>query len=410
MPPATVASLVIAPGEDTIAVGQSLQLTAVVRDSAGRVLAERAIIWAVSDSTVATVNSSGVVTGLSVGTVAAIATSDGASDTASLSIDRVPISTEGRVLVFSSSIGVPDRTEGNTTYANIKDIFVSRADGSDRVNLTSHDAHDTEPSWSADGKWIVFTSTRGGNRDLYTMRDDGTRLRRVTTAPEDDGYGRWSPDGTKIVFFSRRVPSGFPPFAPQTLGDLYLIKPDGTSTVNLTNTPQSDEWYPAWSPDGTRIAYVRSDYGPGQFGGMFVTSRHFYVMNADGSDQRVFFEVPADHSPDAISWSADGKRIAFSVLDRVSAPFFSDFLIFVANADGSNPKQLSHPDANDRYPAWSPDGTRLLFSSGCCGEGWGFDMTGISTMNADGSGSYVTVEAQNGRRALTESPAAWRIP
>ena len=320
------------------------------------------------------------------------------------------IASDARVLVFSSSIGVPDRTEGGTTYSNINDIFISQADGSDRVNLTSHDAHDTEPSWSADGKWIVFTSTREGSRDLYTMRDDGTQLRRVTTAPEDDGYGRWAPSGTKILFFSRRVPSGFPALAPQTLGDLFLINPDGTGTVNLTNTPQSEEWYPAWSPDGKKIAYVRSDYGPGQFGGMYETSRRFYVMNADGSDQLVLFELPADHSADAISWSPDGKRIAFSVLDRVSAPFFTDFLIFVADADGSSPKQLSQPDANERYPSWSPDGTRLVYSWGCCGEGWGRDMTGVSTMNADGSGSHVTVQSENGRRALTESPAAWRNP
>lgn len=143
--------------------------------------------------------------------------------------------------------------------------------------------------------------------------------------------------------------------------EIYVMEPDGGNPLNLTNHP-ADDWSPAWSPDGSRIAFVsdrENDHGSVQC---------IYVMNADGSDAHELIEDYYNDHPD---WSPDGKRITFTSRED----------IYITNADGSGqPLNLTESPEKDAFPVWSPDGSQIAWLSGDDGN-WQ-----IFVMNVDGSG------------------------
>jgi Tol biopolymer transport system component len=117
--------------------------------------------------------------------------------------------------------------------------------------LTAGVAHDNFPSWSPKGDRIAFTSDRDGDYEIYTIRPDGTDLRRLTNSPGNDAHNSWSPDGEWIVFTSVR--GGFKdemaltPFNPQPSGDLWVMRPDG-SDVRMLTDDQFEDGTPSWLP------------------------------------------------------------------------------------------------------------------------------------------------------------------
>jgi Tol biopolymer transport system component len=134
--------------------------------------------------------------------------------------------------------------------------------------------------------------------------------------------------------------------------ELYAINADGSDPVNLTNHPWVD-WRPAWSPDGTRIAFAASGL--------------IKIMNADGSD--VVLLAKGTHP----AWSPDGAKIAFTGSPDVNSD------VYVMDADGTNRVNLTRHPATDWEPAWSPDGTRIAFATDRDGN------REVYVMNADGS-------------------------
>ena len=160
--------------------------------------------------------------------------------------------------------------------------------------------------------------------------------------------------GIVLVALFAPVPSGATGAAPARGlafargGDIWLARADGTRPVNLTRTPRANEYTPAFSPDGDRIAFVGYRHGNGEI----------YVMNADGTGlKRLTSHKGEDLTP---AWSPDGRRIAFAS-NRAG-----EFEIFVMNADGRAVRRLTRI-AKGPYgsysPAWSPDGRTLVFSS-----------------------------------------------
>ena len=153
-------------------------------------------------------------------------------------------------------------------------IFVRNVDGSGVQQLTFGEGPGSGrggPDWSPDGTQIAFTGP-GPGTDIYVMNADGSNQRRLLNSVTMSGSEpSWSPDGTKLAFTSRQP----------SLYDIYSINSDGTGTpVNLTNNPvpgpgeagPHDEG-PAWSPDGTQIAFAREAGSAVQL----------VLMNADGS-------------------------------------------------------------------------------------------------------------------------------
>jgi Tol biopolymer transport system component len=219
----------------------------------------------------------------------------------------------------------------------------------------SKPGYDFDAASSADGTRITFAV----NRDIFVMNADGSGRRQLT---EDGMYNSgpsFSPDGRTIVF-SGGADGG---------AELYTVPAaGGAAPKRLTVTPDKDEHNPAFSPDGTRIAF---DRGCENGNGTCV-----YVMPAGGGaavNLTAEHEVPGcpgnpgyhfDGTSREPSWSPDGNRIAFAgPLTCTVSSIGTD--IWVMNADGSGKVDLTRDDGTvDRQPAFSPDGTQVAFMRG----------------------------------------------
>ena len=205
--------------------------------------------------------------------------------------------------------------------------------------LTHSATGDWGPSWSPDGRHIVFNSYRDGNNEIYVMGSDGSNPRRLTHNEADDRLPSWSPDGTKIAFMSWRDGNA----------EIYVMDSDGTNPRRLTHN-EADDWDPSWSPDGRHIAFESNRDG----------NDEIYVMDSDGNNpRRLTYRAFAHHS----SWSPDGRHIAFRS-GRHGSVFQPNSEIYVMDSDGNNPRRLTNHSARDFSPTWSPDGWHIAFVSG----------------------------------------------
>src|SRR5580700_11858250 len=123
-------------------------------------------------------------------------------------------------------------------------LFIANADGSNERPLLPNSGFDYNASLSADGKWIVFTSERGGSADIYRVHPDGSGLERLTDDPAYDDQGALSLDGRQLAFVSTRE-SGF--------ANIWLLDLQTKKAQNLTRAPAN--FRPSWSPDGKWIAF-----------------------------------------------------------------------------------------------------------------------------------------------------------
>jgi TolB protein len=240
------------------------------------------------------------------------------------------------------------------------EIYTMNPDGSGVVRLTNDPADDWNPSWSPDGTMIAFASNRtgtGGFYDIFVMNADGSGAVKLTEHPTDDVTPNWSPDGTQIAFESGR--DGNP--------NVYKMNADGSNETQLTNDPRSDGT-PAFSPDGSEIAF-RSDRSD-------CPTCHWelWIMNADGSNEWEFTHNDGPYEAD-VSWAPDGTQLTV----QVNPPGVSSNEIFTINADGTGWTNRTNNPASDGTPSWSPNGSRIAFSTNRDGD---FE---IYTMSPSGS-------------------------
>jgi TolB protein len=194
------------------------------------------------------------------------------------------------------------------------EIMIADADGKNEHVLAPHTgapiATEYSPSWSPDGRWIVYTQERGGSSDIYRIHPDGTGLERLTDDPAFDDQGSLSPDGASLAFISTRG-SGT-----ANLWRLNLA----TRRYTVLTRGQPGNYRPAWSPDGAWIAFSSDrDTTPGTFPGQWevLQSTGIYVIHPDGTGlRRVTKMGGVAGSP---SWSVDGKRILFYETDETGA-------------------------------------------------------------------------------------------
>ncbi len=252
------------------------------------------------------------------------------------------------------------------------EIFLVNSDGRRVRRLTKHLQYDAVPAWSPDGQKIAFMSFRDEHRfqgrgairgEIYVMNSDGTNPINLTQSPgRADGSPSWSPDGKQIAFHST--------------WDIWRMDADGANPHNLTNHDAGDG-YPEWSPDGRQIVFT-SDRD---------RNWEIYVINADGTNPINLTNHPAeDGRPD---WSPDGLQIAFD--SNRAGDWAKDrndnWEVYVMNADGTSPINLTNHPAEDSRPDWSPDGLQIAFDSNRAGD-WAKDRNDnweVYVMNADGT-------------------------
>jgi TolB protein len=160
-------------------------------------------------------------------------------------------------------------------------------------------------SFSADGKWIIFTSERAGSADIYRVHPDGSGLERLTDDPAYDDQAALSPDGKQLAFVSSRGTGS---------ADIWVLDLQTKKARNLTHAPGS--FRPSWSPDGKWIAFSSERNTPvRRDGDRFEQSQaaSIYLMRADGTDVRRL--TPAGKFAGSPKWSPDGERIVFYEMD-----------------------------------------------------------------------------------------------
>jgi len=230
----------------------------------------------------------------------------------------------------------PSWSPDGSRIAYISDgIYIMDANGGNRTKVIDLDmSEEKSPSWSPDGNSIVFAGASGS---VLSMDTDGSNLTPVVTGMSIywiSDCPSYSPGGSQIMFAAARE---------QGWWKIYLVDMDGSNETCLT-PPGVDDEEPAWSPDGTRIAFVSNRDG----------HSGIYVMNADGSDPVRLTDGRGAH--DSPTWSPDGSRIAF-VSNRDGKTY-----IYIMDADGGNVTRLTDNDLFEMSPEWSPDGKKIVFA------------------------------------------------
>jgi len=196
--------------------------------------------------------------------------------------------------------------------------------------------------FSPDDAELVYQSNANGDWDLFVSALDGSGVRPLVRNPGADITPVYSPDGGKVLFVSER----------DGQREVYVCARDGSAQTRLTNDAGHD-LHPVWSADGARILFSSNR------GNADANDYDLYEMRADGSGLKQITRGPDVDTYG--SWSPDGQRI---VTRRVLAGT-NDNEVFVLDADGSNPRNLTNdPAAYDGWPVWSPDGKRIAYAGG----------------------------------------------
>ncbi len=280
-----------------------------------------------------------------------------------------------------------------------------------------------EAYFSADGKKLIFQSTRDGHEcdQIYTMNIDGSDVRMVSTGEGRTTCAYFFPNGRSILYSSTHLGAKrCPPRPDFSKGyvwavydtfDIFTANPDGSNLKQLTNTVGYDaettisrdgklvftskrdgdldiytmdgngkhvkrltnelgyDGGPFWSYDGKQIVYrayhpqsekEKTDYSALLKQNLIrPTTLEIMVMNADGSNKRQVTHL--NKASFAPYFFPDGKRIIFS--SNVADPKGRDFDLYMINSDGTGLERITYNDTFDGFPMFSPDGRKLVFAS-----------------------------------------------
>jgi len=252
-------------------------------------------------------------------------------------------------------------------------IWVASSNLSGSKQLTNGRYDSGWPVWSPNGTRLAFDSNRTDHtpgsstkrvNDVFVMRPDGTQVKKLTGSNAASGDAAWSASGRLIAFDSdRRNRKGF--------SAIYLMNANGHRIRRVTKParPLSD-YEPRFSPDGTHLVFTRArgtaDNAPAAL----------FTVRLNGSSLHRL--TPFTLHVGASDWSPNDKQIVFEAYP--SGPFGD---IYVVDATGGSPVNLTHDTAGQADPVWSPGGQKILFLDNGFVNGVG--RTGLATMNPDGT-------------------------
>lgn len=231
--------------------------------------------------------------------------------------------------VFRTKLAVVKKVQGE------KHVFVMDIDGEGVRQLTKGGGLNLLPSWTPDGRSILFTSYRYENPDLFEIGSNGGESKPLSRRPGLNTGGRVSPDGGRIAVTLSQDGNS----------ELYILARNGDVQKRLTNQWGIDT-SPSWSPDGSQIAFVSSRGGHPDL---------YVVDSGGGAAKRLTFKGDYNQTP---SWSPRGTHIAFTARDERNV-----FDIFVINLKTNELTRITQGMGNNEEPSFSPNGRLLVFTT-----------------------------------------------
>ncbi len=223
-----------------------------------------------------------------------------------------------------------------------QDLFALDVERRLQVRLTHHPGDDWSPAWSPDGSQLAFLSNRQEGYGIYLLDASSHQVRLLVPGEYGTQLGSlsWSPDGSQLAFISVHS-QAFPAVVRVRLNS------DGSAgDVTRISSAVVYNADPAWSPDGTAIAFTAQRDGNGEL----------YLLDLDGGEARRLVEHPGwDEYP---AWSPDGSSLAFQTYSG------GNWEIFALDMHTGSLRNLTQHRARDEQPAWSPDGSFVAFVSG----------------------------------------------